>query len=66
MDGIGRYPITSIPPLIGRNRKSFAAIPAALVDAVNEKGGPDNVSVVIIEPSPIVLRSKARKNKPDG
>ena len=55
-----------IGDVIGRNRKSFAAIPAALVEAANEKGGPDNVSVVIIEPSPIVLRSKARKNSPDG
>lgn len=41
-----------IGAVIGRNRENLAAIPVALVDAANEKGGPDNISVVIIEPLP--------------
>ncbi len=41
-----------IGEVIYRNRDDIAVIPAALVDAANERGGPDNISVVIIEPLP--------------
>ena len=39
-----------IGAIIAARRGDLDAIPLALVAAANEKGGPDNVSVVIIEP----------------
>ncbi len=41
-----------IGDIMARDRESLAAMAGGLVDAANSKGGPDNVSVIIIEPLP--------------
>jgi protein phosphatase len=41
-----------IGAIIGRCRTGLASIADALVAAANAKGGPDNISVVIVEPIP--------------
>jgi PPM family protein phosphatase len=41
-----------IGALIWQNRAELAALTEALVAAANVKGGPDNVSVVVVEPIP--------------
>lgn len=41
-----------IGTLMGRGRTGLATIADALVAAANAKGGPDNISVIIIEPLP--------------
>jgi PPM family protein phosphatase len=41
-----------IEALMGLNRAEFAALPQSLVAAANDKGGPDNVSVIVVEPLP--------------
>ena len=42
-----------IGEVISRNEEHFDSIPVALVNAANARGGPDNVSVVIIDPLPV-------------
>lgn len=50
-DGLNEaLPDGTIREIMLRNGTDFAAIPSALVDAANGRGGPDNVSVVVIEP----------------
>lgn len=50
-----------IGEIISCNREDLSGIAAALVDAANNRGGPDNVSVVIIEPLPLPSVPKAGK-----
>jgi PPM family protein phosphatase len=42
-----------IGEVISLHREELAAIPGALVAAANAKGGPDNVSAMVIEPLPM-------------
>jgi protein phosphatase len=52
-DGLNEaLPDGTIREIMLRCCTDVTAIPSALVDAANERGGPDNVSVVVIEPLP--------------